>query len=75
MMLLMNGDITYSCSKQGFNMFLNKKDQLKNLIRLEDLVEVQAGKANSLTFVKSEVTKGKVKHVKYTFAFESMHEA
>ena len=71
MMLLMNGDITYSCSKQGLNMFFNQKTTYKNRISLEDLIEVQMGKGNSLTFI----TTNKGKYVRYTFGFESMQEA
>ena len=71
MMLLMNGDITYSCYKQGFNMFFNQKTTYKNLIRLDDLFEVQMGKGNSLTFG----AKNKGKDVRYTFGFESPKEA
>lgn len=72
--LMTNGDITYTSSKQGFN-FFKQQDTYKNLIKLEDLVEVLPGKGNQLTFVKKNVIKGKAKHANYTFSFESSKEA
>lgn len=73
--LLKNGDLTYSDSKQGLNLFFAKKDLQSHIIKADSIVHVSRGNSKSLIILTKAQLGKKTKEQKYVFQFSSQEQA